>query len=324
MSKRKKAIPLTLKINIWDHYVGLDIGRTKCLCCDKRDILQASFSAGHIVSEHDGGKTTIRNLVPICQSCNSSCGTENLLDFMKRCGTKKESINSIILLREKLPDDETDSEESENSNSDQEDKESESEFSEEDEESESDSDTDIEEKSMSELKKLAKNKGLKKYNSLGKTDLIRLLEKKKKSSQDLESPKKSLLQTIRDQNPQKKSPEKSLLQTIRDEKPRKKSSQQPTQDPESPKKSLLQTIRDQKPQKKSSQDSESPKKSLSQTTIDKKEEKTTLSQILRDKARNFKSKSQTTFVDPKILPDKNNLSPTITQFSKFSLEEKSE
>ena len=51
------------------------------------------------------GPSTVDNLRPICGSCNSSMGTENMLKFMNRCGFSKSKNwngfvtpdNSIIL-----------------------------------------------------------------------------------------------------------------------------------------------------------------------------------------------------------------------------------
>lgn len=82
--KHKRSIPLTLKKLVWDKYVGLKIGQTKCFCCKKTDIIQMSFHCGHVKSEAEGGTLTISNLRPICQSCNSSMGTMNMNEFINK------------------------------------------------------------------------------------------------------------------------------------------------------------------------------------------------------------------------------------------------
>jgi hypothetical protein len=79
----KKAISATLKRLVWNHHIGELIGKTKCLCCRVTDITQLSFHCGHVVAESNGGDTTLSNLRPICQNCNSSMGTKNMNDFMK-------------------------------------------------------------------------------------------------------------------------------------------------------------------------------------------------------------------------------------------------
>lgn len=84
--KRKKTIPPSLKIKIWNKYIGDEIGKSKCLCCKIQDIYQASFSCGHITSEHNGGKIVLDNLKPICSSCNSSMGTKNMDEYIAEFG----------------------------------------------------------------------------------------------------------------------------------------------------------------------------------------------------------------------------------------------
>lgn len=86
ISKKKKSIPLTLKRKVWNTHIGEDIGKTVCLCCKLTEITQLSFSCGHIISEFNGGEIRLDNLKPICVSCNSSMGTKNMDDFIKKFG----------------------------------------------------------------------------------------------------------------------------------------------------------------------------------------------------------------------------------------------
>ena len=81
IKRRKKTIPRPLKIAVWNSYIGETIGKTKCSICDTNHITQLNFHCGHIVSERDGGATTLINLRPICSSCNLSMGTCNMNDF---------------------------------------------------------------------------------------------------------------------------------------------------------------------------------------------------------------------------------------------------
>jgi 5-methylcytosine-specific restriction endonuclease McrA len=78
---KKKYISSTLKRLVWNKWIGEEIGKAKCCCCNTTDIVQISFHAGHIIAEVNGGKTSISNLMPICQNCNSSMGRKNLYDF---------------------------------------------------------------------------------------------------------------------------------------------------------------------------------------------------------------------------------------------------
>lgn len=80
---KKKSIPLALKKLVWNKYIGEEIGKAKCLCCGLTDISQISFNCGHIIAEVNGGNMCIDNLMPICQNCNSSMGSMNLLEFKK-------------------------------------------------------------------------------------------------------------------------------------------------------------------------------------------------------------------------------------------------
>lgn len=82
--KRKKTIPKSLKILIWNLYIGEEIGKSKCLCCNNNFIYQSNFEAGHIIAEVNGGKTNKDNLKPICSVCNKSMGTMNLYDFKNK------------------------------------------------------------------------------------------------------------------------------------------------------------------------------------------------------------------------------------------------
>lgn len=82
--KKKKSIPLILKRKVWDKYVGEYIGKTLCLCCNLTPIVKDSFSCSHIISEFNGGKLELDNLRPICVSCNSSIGTNNMDKFIKK------------------------------------------------------------------------------------------------------------------------------------------------------------------------------------------------------------------------------------------------
>lgn len=86
MPTKKKRISATLKRLVWNKAFGEIVGLAPCVCCRLTMVSQLSFHAGHIVSEANGGKTTLDNLVPVCQSCNSSMGTTNMDIFKSRQG----------------------------------------------------------------------------------------------------------------------------------------------------------------------------------------------------------------------------------------------
>jgi hypothetical protein len=86
---RKRTIPASLKMKVWNYYIGEEIGKTKCMCCREREIIQGHFEAGHVVSERVGGATILENLRPICSLCNKSMGAKNMLEFMEEYGYRK-------------------------------------------------------------------------------------------------------------------------------------------------------------------------------------------------------------------------------------------
>jgi hypothetical protein len=80
---KKKLIPKSLRIKVWNTYVGEDVGKIKCLCCNTIDITQSIFECGHIIAEAKGGETSLENLRPICSTCNKSMRTINMNDYIK-------------------------------------------------------------------------------------------------------------------------------------------------------------------------------------------------------------------------------------------------
>lgn len=82
--KRKKNIPSTIRRLVWNTYIGEDIGKARCTCCNTTFITQLSFHCGHIIAEVNGGETVVSNLKPICQNCNSSMRTKNMNDFVQK------------------------------------------------------------------------------------------------------------------------------------------------------------------------------------------------------------------------------------------------
>jgi 5-methylcytosine-specific restriction endonuclease McrA len=86
LKRRKQAIPKQVRVIVWNHYIGEDIIKHKCLCCKKVTITNTSFDVGHVLSEKNGGTHEINNLRPICGACNHSMGTENMIDFVVKYG----------------------------------------------------------------------------------------------------------------------------------------------------------------------------------------------------------------------------------------------
>lgn len=89
---KKKSIPKVLKDLCWSKYVGDNVGKTNCMCCETNEIKMNDFHCGHIIAESNGGTTTVDNLLPICKACNLSMRTENLNEFKIRCGFHRVEI----------------------------------------------------------------------------------------------------------------------------------------------------------------------------------------------------------------------------------------
>ena len=83
---KKKTIPVALKRNVWNKWIGEDIGKSKCLCCKLTEITMLNFACGHVIAEANGGELKLNNLKPICMSCNSSMGTQNMDEYINKYG----------------------------------------------------------------------------------------------------------------------------------------------------------------------------------------------------------------------------------------------
>ena len=84
MPIEKKNIPRSVRITVWNKYIGDAVGKHKCLCCNLIDITCFDFHCGHIIAESKGGSNTIDNLMPICANCNLSMQAMNLHEFQRQ------------------------------------------------------------------------------------------------------------------------------------------------------------------------------------------------------------------------------------------------
>ena len=91
--QRKKTIPKILKDLTWQRWIGDDIAKAKCLCCGVNEIKMNSFHCGHVISEADGGPTTVDNLRPVCATCNLSMRTQNMEKFKGQHGLGANTID---------------------------------------------------------------------------------------------------------------------------------------------------------------------------------------------------------------------------------------
>lgn len=104
--KGKEKIPVPVKNALWSLHFQTNITGI-CQCCKTENISRNNFDCGHIVSEKEGGNVELTNLRPICRACNSSMGTMNMNEYMKKYGFDK--INTEVKsdtekqLKEKKP-----------------------------------------------------------------------------------------------------------------------------------------------------------------------------------------------------------------------------
>lgn len=87
-SPPRQHIPNQRKTEVWNHYVGEEIGVTLCLCCHIVEITSRNFITGHIVPDVKGGTIDVSNLLPICAGCNSSMGTMNMDEYKLKMNYK--------------------------------------------------------------------------------------------------------------------------------------------------------------------------------------------------------------------------------------------
>jgi hypothetical protein len=86
---KRKTISAPVRRKVWSTYIGEEIGKSKCLCCNDVTITPFMFECGHVISDHDGGTASVENLRPICSLCNRAMGSKNMEVFMTEKFFKK-------------------------------------------------------------------------------------------------------------------------------------------------------------------------------------------------------------------------------------------
>ena len=87
-STPRKAFTQRDRMAIWDREFGPDTDRAKCPICKRTEISRNHFAIGHKKALAKGGSNTIRNVRPICHSCNSMMGTMSMADYIKKYAPK--------------------------------------------------------------------------------------------------------------------------------------------------------------------------------------------------------------------------------------------
>lgn len=80
---KKRKIGAGLKEALWHKICGEDCVKIKCPVCQIRELREKDFVAGHVKAERSGGETSIDNLIPICNKCNSCMATRNMIDYCR-------------------------------------------------------------------------------------------------------------------------------------------------------------------------------------------------------------------------------------------------
>ena len=107
---KKSPISATLKCAVWYKYIGESIGKTKCMCCNLRDIWQNDHHCGHIQAESKGGKNELQNLRPICAKCNQGMRNTHMIEYQRSQGFPLLELESSLVIpcekieKERLPD----------------------------------------------------------------------------------------------------------------------------------------------------------------------------------------------------------------------------
>lgn len=86
--KTKEKIPQKLRNKCWQVHINKNESKCPISFCDEI-ISNDNFDCSHVISEHNGGKIIISNLIPLCKNCNLSMGTKNIIDFDNDFPTNK-------------------------------------------------------------------------------------------------------------------------------------------------------------------------------------------------------------------------------------------
>ena len=80
LRKGKKRITRKLRLEVWNKEYGSNIDEGICTiknCTIKYKKNSNDWDSGHIISEFNGGETTLNNLRPLCKQCNNCMGRVN-------------------------------------------------------------------------------------------------------------------------------------------------------------------------------------------------------------------------------------------------------
>lgn len=76
MSSKRKAIPKTIRVQVWEKY------NKRCAYCG-RELLYKDMQVDHVKSIHLNGDNSIENLMPSCRMCNYYKGAGGI-EFLRK------------------------------------------------------------------------------------------------------------------------------------------------------------------------------------------------------------------------------------------------
>lgn len=100
----RNPFPPGMRDFVWEDWNGKEPSAL-CMCCEKVTIERDSkygWSCGHIISVANGGDHDVKNLLPICGSCNSKMGNEYLYEFKARVYPETMDAENMWLLNERM------------------------------------------------------------------------------------------------------------------------------------------------------------------------------------------------------------------------------
>ena len=80
---KRESIPKCVRNALWINFFK-DARVGMCQCCLREQITIGNFHAGHIIAHANGGETKLNNLTCLCMLCNTSMGTYDLNEFIKK------------------------------------------------------------------------------------------------------------------------------------------------------------------------------------------------------------------------------------------------
>ena len=81
---KRSQIPKHVRVLVWNRWIGADIGKIKCPCCNTIEIQQGAcngWHASHVLSDANGGESIVENLRAICNGCNSAMSKKHMKEY---------------------------------------------------------------------------------------------------------------------------------------------------------------------------------------------------------------------------------------------------